>query len=92
MRQGLHQEPELIEGCLAQTVQMSDSPITAEKCGFIVTKTHPFLGASPGDIVTDNGNSGLLEMKYIQVLRNQKPYMKLLKERKFAFLTMTKQR
>ena len=50
--------------------ERNGSSISVQNCGFFVSPTHGFLGASPDGIVSEmkdsSESSGLLEMKYIQ--------------------------
>jgi len=62
MQAGLAQESKITEEYLT----VKGNGVTVQKCGFFVCESHPFLGASPDGIVNDNGDTGLIEMKYIQ--------------------------
>jgi hypothetical protein len=56
MKKGIEMEPMIIERFSQETGN------TARKCGFFISKSHPYLGASP-DGITDKGN--LIEVKYV---------------------------
>ena len=81
MQAGIQQEPEIIKDYLGQQAQNGHNNITVDKCGFFVSKTHPFLGASPDGIVSDNESSGLLEMKYIQMEESETLEEALIRKR-----------
>ena len=78
MKEGISQEPQIIQDYLAQK---GSEGITVEKCGFFVSLSHPFLGASPDGIVNDHGDSGLLEMKFIQQSETETLEEALIKKR-----------
>ena len=48
MKEGIEMEPKIIERFCKET------GIVVKKCGFFISETHPFLGASP-DGITDKG-------------------------------------
>ena len=81
MQAGIQQEPEIIKNYLAQQAQNGHNDITVDKCGFFVSKTHPFLGASPDGIVSDSESSGLLEVKYIQMEESETLEEALIRKR-----------
>lgn len=56
MKEGIEMEPKIIE----EFEKESGKVVT--KCGFFVSESHPFLGASP-DGITDSGE--LIEVKKI---------------------------
>ena len=56
MRKGIEMEPMIIERFSQETGN------TIRKCGFFVSESHPYLGASP-DGITEKGN--LIEVKYV---------------------------
>lgn len=81
MQAGIQQEPLIIKDYLAQQEQNGNNSITVDKCGFFVSKMHPFLGASPDSIFSDNESSGLLEMKYIQMEESETLEEALIRKR-----------
>ena len=78
MREGISREPQIIQDYLSQK---GTEGITVEKCGFFVSLSHSFLGASPDGIVNDHGDSGLLEMKFIQQSETETLEEALIKKR-----------
>ena len=75
MKEGLRQEQAIMDKYIREKNKNCNSNVTVERCGFFVSKTHSFLGASPDGIVCDpeaNGETtGLIEMKYIQTLDSE---------------------
>ena len=69
MNEGLIQEPIIMKEYIKEK-ERNGSSISVQNCGFFVSPTHGFLGASPDGIVSEmkdsSESSGLLEMKYIQ--------------------------
>ena len=63
MQAGIQQEPEIIKDYLTQQAQNGNN-ITVDKCGFFVSKTHPFLGASPDGIVSRHPLRDLLHISH----------------------------
>ena len=56
MKDGIDSEPQIIE------MYSNEKQVQVAKCGFVISKTHPFLGASPDGLV---GECGTLEIKKI---------------------------
>ena len=69
MREGLEKEEEIAQCFLSEMESQGNVGVTVEDCGFFVSKTHGFLGATPDKIIHDpsEDNPGVLEMKYMQV-------------------------
>ena len=69
MREGLEKEDKIAQVFISEMTKEGFSGVSLEDCGFFVSKSHGFLGASPDRIIhlpTQN-DPGVLEMKYIQV-------------------------
>ena len=69
MREGLEKENEIAQVFISEMAKRSCSGVSLEGCGFFISKSHGFLGASPDRIIhlPTQSNPGVLEMKYIQV-------------------------
>ncbi len=69
-RHGLQQEHSSIMDYEAKMSTDTGKKIKVQRCGLFVSKTHPFLGASPDGVVSENGKKvGLFEVK--NVLKNK---------------------
>ncbi len=69
-RHGLQQEHSSIMDYEAKMSTDTGQKIQVHRCGLFVSKTHPFLGASPDGVVSVNGKKvGLFEVK--NVLKNK---------------------
>ena len=68
MLQGLQNEDSIAEAFINK-LNTEGKKVSITKCGFFISKTHGFLGASPDGIITDQEEStpGVVELKYIQV-------------------------
>ena len=69
MLQGLQNEDSIAEAFISKLDIEGKKGVSIAKCGFFISKTHGFLGASPDGIITDEEEStpGVVEFKYIQV-------------------------
>ena len=69
MREGLEKEDEIAQIFILEMEKKGYQGVTVENCGFFVSKSHGFLGASPDRIIhlPTQPDPGILEMKYIQV-------------------------
>ena len=69
MLQGLQNEDSIAEAFINKLDSEGKKGVSITKCGFFISKTHGFLGASPDGIITDEEEStpGVVEFKYIQV-------------------------
>ena len=84
MKAGLGQEAVIVKQYIEEKTKGGNADVTVQNCGFFVSKTHGFLGASPDGMVTDTKaveKSGLLEMKYIQTLESDTINDALLRKR-----------
>ena len=81
MKAGISKEQEIISQYITEKSKSHDHTVTVERCGFFVNLTHPFLGASPDGLVTDNGESGLLELKFIQTFQSETVEQALIRKR-----------
>ena len=69
MREYLEKEDEIAQVFISEIAKKGCSGVSLECCGFFISKSHGFLGASPDRIIhlPTHSNPGVLEMKYIQV-------------------------
>ncbi|CAH3154834.1 unnamed protein product [Pocillopora meandrina] len=69
MKEGLAKEDEIEQALIKYMKQNGHSDIKVEKCGFVISKTHGHIGASPDRIIYDQSESspGVVEMKFLQV-------------------------
>ena len=69
MLQGLQNEDSIAEAFINKLENEGKKGVSITKCGFFISKTHGFLGASPDGIITDEEEStpGVVELKYIQI-------------------------
>ena len=69
MLQGLQNEDSIAEAFINKLDSEGKKEVSITKCGFCISKTHGFLGASPDGIITDEEERtpGVVEFKYIQV-------------------------
>lgn len=69
MKEGLEKEDEIEQALIKYMEQNGHSDIRVEKCGFVISKTHGHIGASPDRIMYDQSESspGVVEMKFLQV-------------------------
>ena len=69
MLQGLGEEDAIADSCIDKIEEEGNHNFTFIKCGFFISKTHSFLGASPDHIVHDltEETPGVAEFKFIQV-------------------------
>lgn len=84
MKEGLAQEEQIVKDYVTEKNHNGNTQVTVARCGFFVSKTHGYLGASPDGLVSDPSfvpPSGLLEMKYIQVLEEETLQDALLRKR-----------
>ena len=67
MLQGLQNEHSIAEAFINKLNSEGKKEVSITKCGFVISKTHGFLGASPDGIITDEEEStpGVAEFKYI---------------------------
>lgn len=67
MLQGLQNEDSMAEAFINKWDSEGKKGVLITKCGFFISKTHGFLGASPDGIITDEEEStpGIVEFKYI---------------------------
>ena len=74
---GIQNEPLAIQAYLSYQHERGKENITFGPCGFFVSGTHPFLGASPDGAIYDPSNPsqpfGFLEIKCPYSHRNQTP-------------------
>ena len=68
-KEGLEKEDEIKQALIKYMKQNGHSDIRVEKCGFVISKTHGNIGASPDRIRYDQSESspGVVEMKFLQV-------------------------
>ena len=74
MREGIDNEELLITQYKNKTQKEGHAGLEVSSCGFFVSKTHGFLGASPDGLVTDPSSenpAGLVEAKNIQLNENE---------------------
>ena len=69
MKEGLAKEDEIEQALIKYMKQNGHSDIKVEKCGFVISKTHGHISASPDRIIYDQSESspGVVEMKFLQV-------------------------
>ena len=69
MREGLEKEDEIAHVFISEMAKKGCSDVSLEGCGFFISKSRGFLGASPDRIIHLPTQSipGVLEMKYIRV-------------------------
>ena len=69
MREGLEKEDEIAQVFISEMGKKGCSGVSLEGCGFFISKSHGFLGASPDRIIhlPTQSSPGVLEMKYIKV-------------------------
>ena len=69
MLQELQNEDSIAEAFINKLDSEGKKGVFITKCGFFISKTHGFLGASPDGVITDEEEStpGVVEFKYIQV-------------------------
>ena len=53
MLQGLQNEDNIAEAFINKLNSEGKKGVSITKCGFFISKTHGFLGASPDGIITD---------------------------------------
>ncbi|KAL9958145.1 hypothetical protein ACROYT_G035118 [Oculina patagonica] len=82
MREGLEKEEEIAQVFISEMSKKGCKGVSLEDCGFFVSKSHGFLGASPDKIIhlPTQSDPGVLEMKYIQVKPGQTLKDMLLKQ------------
>ena len=70
MREGLEKEDEIAQVFISE-MKKQGCEVTVENCGFFISTSHDFIGASPDRIIHAHtgtqSSPGVLEMKYIQV-------------------------
>ena len=70
MREGLEKEDEIAQVFISE-MKKQGCEVTVENCGFFISTSHGFIGASPDRIIHvhtgTQSSPGVLEMKYIQV-------------------------
>lgn len=73
MQEGLEREDDIEKALLKHMEQNGHHAIRMEKSGFVVSKTHGHIGASPDRIMYDpsESSSGVVEMKYLQVKQEE---------------------
>ena len=74
MKEGLVNEEMVIKEYVHMKHNEGHENLYVEKCGFFVSKTHGFLGASPDGLVTDpttDDINGLVEGKFLQLNENE---------------------
>ena len=69
MTEGLEKEDEIAQVFISEMAKKGCSGVSLGGCGFFISKSHGFLGASPDRIIhlPTQSSPGVLEMKYIQV-------------------------
>lgn len=82
MKAGISMEHEIVSQYVEEKLKLNGCIVNVERCGFFVHPIHPFLGASPDGIVTaDTGESGLLEVKFIQTFESETVEQALVRKR-----------
>ena len=84
MKEGLEKEEFIIQAYIDKMNGEGHKSIEVDRCGFFVSSTHGFLGASPDALVSDpseTDSKGLLEVKYIQVHENESLNEALVRKR-----------
>ena len=74
MREGIENEQLIITQYKDKMQKGGHAGLEVTSCGFFVSKTHGFLGASPDGLVTDPSSEnplGLVKAKNIQVNENE---------------------
>ena len=73
MKAGLVQEPEIVKKYIEDKTKHGNAVVIVQRCGFFVSKTHGFLGASPDEIVTDTEDEDTsgLKGRYVQTLESE---------------------
>jgi hypothetical protein len=74
MKEGLMKEEDILKDYTALKHEQGHANLTVDHCGFFISKTSGFLGASPDGLVTDpsvEDSKGLAEVKYVQVKEDE---------------------
>lgn len=73
MTEDLDKEDEIAEVFISEMTKKGCSGVSLEDCGFFISKSHGFLGASPDRFIhlPTQSDPGVLEMKCIQVKPGQ---------------------
>lgn len=83
MREGIENEELIITQYKDKMQKGGHAGLEVNSCGFFVSKTHGFLGASPDGLVTEPSSenpSGLVEAKNIRVNENESPMAALIRK------------
>ena len=73
MLQGLESEDGIVDTLLSKMEMEGKHGFSFTKCGFLISKTHGCLGASPDRIIQDpeEDSPGVAELKFLQVKENE---------------------
>ena len=73
MREGVEKEEQIAQVFISEMSEKGLSGVSLEECGFFISRSHGYLGASPDRIIylPTQSDPGVLEMKYIQVKPGQ---------------------
>lgn len=74
MKEGILMEDKIINEYIVFKKKNGAQGVSVSKCGFFVSKSHGFLGASPDGLVEDpssNDPQGLIEVKYVQTNKGE---------------------
>ena len=73
MLQGLESEDDTVDTFLSKMEMEGKHGFSFTKCGFFISKTHGFLGASPDRIIQDpkEDSPGVAELKFLEVKENE---------------------
>jgi len=74
MQEGLMKEEEILKDYIALRHEQGHSNLVVNNCGFFISKSDGFLGASPDGLVNDpsvQDAKGLAEVKFVQVREDE---------------------
>ena len=83
MREGIENEELTISHYIGKMKNDGHEGLEVQSCGFLVSKSHGFLGASPDGLVTDpscKNPLGLVEVKNIKLKENENLMMALVRK------------